>query len=181
MSDTYRLQTLDDEPLRAAPLRSEPSRFERRGKMQTPVFERLTSLDAYRGFIMLLLAAGGFGIAALCKTSPDDRLWTVLRHSTWMRIGFHFNHPAWGSSFLPGATTDAQAGSPWYRVAISLWDLIQPAFMFMVGMAMVYSEVRRTETGATNWQRWRHAVWRSVILTLLGVFLSSLNSRSHKI
>ena len=48
-----------------------------------------------------------------------------------------------------------------------LWDLIQPAFMFMVGVAMPYAFARR---GAGGWGGFTHALRRSAIL----IFLSQL-------
>ncbi len=109
-----------------------------------PSAKRLVSLDAYRGFIMTLLAASGFGIAELARQSPDSPLWKMLDRETWQHIGFHFNHPAWRSNFPFGESVDPLGGSPWLRGAVSLWDLIQPAFMFMVGVAMAYSARKRT-------------------------------------
>ena len=35
--------------------------------------------------------------------------------------------------------------SPWLGIGCSYWDLIQPSFMFMVGVAMPFSYSRRTE------------------------------------
>ena len=48
-----------------------------------------------------------------------------------------------------------------------LWDLIQPAFMFMVGVAMPYAFARR---GSGGWGGFTHALRRSAIL----IFLSQL-------
>ncbi|MBC8115408.1 MAG: DUF5009 domain-containing protein, partial [Candidatus Saccharimonas sp.] len=66
---------------------------------------RLGSLDAYRGFVMICLAANGFGIAATAKNFPNSSLWQSLK--------FQFDHVPW--------------------VGCAFWDLIQPSFMFMVG------------------------------------------------
>ena len=61
----------------------------------------MISLDAYRGFIMLLLVSEGFGFGAL-KSHPG-----------WAWLAAQVDHAAWeGCTF---------------------WDLIQPAFTFMVG------------------------------------------------
>ena len=49
--------------------------------------QRLTSLDAYRGFIMLVMASGGLGIFEVSKKFPDSRLWQTL--------GYHFHHVNW--------------------------------------------------------------------------------------
>ena len=54
-----------------------------------------------------------------------------------------------------------------------LWDLIQPAFMFMVGVAMPFAFARREEQaagGAGFWRSFAHVARRSAIL----IFLSQL-------
>jgi heparan-alpha-glucosaminide N-acetyltransferase len=53
------------------------------------------------------------------------------------------------------------------------WDLIQPAFMFIVGAAMPLSYSARRARG-DRWPRmFGHAAWRSLVLVVLGVFLAS--------
>ncbi len=113
---------------------------------------RLQSLDAYRGLIMVALAFNGFGLAATAqnhlKAAPDSGFWQAVYHQ--------FEHVEW--------------------VGCGFWDLIQPSFMFMVGVSMAYSYVKRQREGQ-SWRRmFGHAAWRSVILILLGIFLIS-NSR----
>jgi predicted acyltransferase len=51
--------------------------------------------------------------------------------------------------------------------------MIQPSFMFMVGVAMAYSYTKRQERGDSYRRMLAHAAWRSLVLVLLGVFLSS--------
>ena len=46
--------------------------------------------------------------------------------------------------------------------------------MFMVGVAMPFSVLRRSAAGQASWKRLIHALIRSVVLVLLGVFLYSL-------
>src|ERR1044071_1029153 len=85
---------------------------------------RLISLDAYRGFIMLLLVSEGFGFGALKD------------HSGWSWLAAQVDHAPWeGCTF---------------------WDLIQPAFTFMVGLAMPFSLARRRAQGATTFQLFHH-------------------------
>jgi heparan-alpha-glucosaminide N-acetyltransferase len=113
---------------------------------------RLLSLDAFRGFIMLAMASAGFRLAAIAQQGQlrDDRVWQFL--------GYQTEHVAWrGCAF---------------------WDLIQPAFMFMVGMAMAYSYTARQVRGQSYARMFGHAVYRSLVLVLLGVFLTS-NWSSH--
>lgn len=144
-------------PAATPPLRSRPGRLVNR---PDPAPSRLVSLDAFRGFIMMMLAASGFGLLAFSKVDPESPVWQSHDHALWQRIGFHFDHPAWASSF-----------NYWQ---VSFWDLIQPAFMFMVGVSMPFSYARRESRGAGWLARAAHALSRSVILVLLGVFLYSM-------
>lgn len=106
---------------------------------------RLASLDAYRGFVMICLAANGFGLAQTAKNFPDSAI--------WQQIGYQFEHVAW--------------------VGCAFWDLIQPSFMFMVGVALPFSIAKRRETGQSFGILWLHALWRALVLVLLGILLSS--------
>ena len=107
--------------------------------------ERLVSLDAYRGTIMLLMASAGFGLSTVAKSYPDSAVWGFIGHQT--------SHVEW--------------------VGCSLWDLIQPAFMFMVGVALPFSVANRQARGQTFRPMLAHAIWRGVLLVLIAVFLSS--------
>jgi heparan-alpha-glucosaminide N-acetyltransferase len=110
----------------------------------TPSHQRLQSLDAFRGFIMLLMASSGFGLAEMAKAQPDT--W-------WTTAGWMVSHVEW--------------------VGCSPWDLIQPAFMFMVGIAVPYSYLKRAQHGQGFFGMSWHALTRAIALILLGVFLSS--------
>lgn len=116
---------------------------------------RLWSLDAYRGLIMLTLAASGFGLLTYAKgrlnEQPDSVLWRTIKYQT--------DHPQWLSNVN--------------YVGVSYWDLIQPSFMFMVGVAMPFSYTRRLNRGDSYGRMALHAAVRSVILILLGIFLDS--------
>jgi heparan-alpha-glucosaminide N-acetyltransferase len=115
--------------------------------------QRLVSLDVYRGLIMITLAFNGFGLAATARnhlrTDPDSTAWATVFH--------HFEHVEW--------------------TGCGYWDLIQPSFMFMVGVAMPFSYGRRGSQGASHTRMLLHAVWRSLVLVFLGIFLIS-NGRS---
>lgn len=121
---------------------------------------RLVSLDAFRGFIMIVLAAEGFGFRDFAKLPNDAPAWKIVDYDTWQTIGHHFRHANW-------VAIDTTYG-------IAFWDLIQPAFMFMVGVAMPLSYARRKARGQSSANRLLHALIRSVILVLMGVFLYSL-------
>lgn len=58
----------------------------------------------------------------------------------------------------------------------TFWDLIQPAFTFMVGMAMPFSLGRRKSEGARFRDLFRHVLWRAFVLILLSNILSNFNS-----
>ncbi len=107
--------------------------------------QRLVSLDAYRGLTMFAMASGGIGLRQVALQHPDSPVWQA--------IGYQTEHVPW--------------------IGCSVWDMIQPSFMFIVGVAMVYSCTSRQARG----QSWRlmalHAAWRSVVLILLGIFLRS--------
>src|SRR5688572_6424014 len=55
----------------------------------------------------------------------------------------------------------------------TFWDLIQPAFTFMVGMAMPFAFARRREQGATTFDLFKHVAWRAVALIVLSNVLSN--------
>jgi predicted acyltransferase len=111
--------------------------------------ERLMSLDAYRGFIMLVMASGGFGFAKVAETIDEGSRWTGL----WNVLGYQFSHVAW--------------------TGCSFWDLIQPSFMFMVGVALPYSYASRLAKGQPRGRIVAHAAVRAAVLVALGVFLAS--------
>lgn len=55
-----------------------------------------------------------------------------------------------------------------------LWDLIQPAFMFMVGMAMPYAFAKREAEGASYWGSFGHVLRRAATLIFLSqVFVAA--------
>ena len=80
--------------------------------------KRYLALDAYRGFIMLMLASEGLGFSAF-RNDP-----------TWGRVAGWFDHVPWDG--------------------LVFWDLIQPAFMFMVGVAMPFALAARRRTARPN-------------------------------
>ncbi|MHB9031385.1 MAG: acyltransferase family protein [Candidatus Latescibacterota bacterium] len=58
---------------------------------------------------------------------------------------------------------------PWH--GMYFWDLIQPFFMFIVGVAMPFSFGKRWERGESWGSTFRHALRRSILLFAFGVLL----------
>jgi predicted acyltransferase len=97
---------------------------------------RLASLDAYRGFLTLLLVAGGSG------ASLPERF-----------------------SALAGYAQIA--GGHGFRLA----GPVQPAFAFVAGVALAFSLTRRRRPDESPGGAVGHAVWRCLVLALLGNLL----------
>ena len=57
----------------------------------------------------------------------------------------------------------------------TLWDLIQPAFTFIVGVAMPLSFARRLQQGSTKASLFGHVLWRALVLVALSNVLSNWN------
>ena len=106
--------------------------------------DRLLSLDLFRGLTMFLLMAEAAGL-------------------------YH----AWLEASAPGSWGHALAEQfhhhPWH--GLRFWDLIQPFFMFIVGVAMPFSYASRRAKGQTPAQLTRHVLRRCLLLLLLGVGL----------
>src|SRR4051812_13990354 len=135
------------EPRTSAPVFDEPQAPAPAPTKPAP--ERLVSLDAYRGFIMLAMASAGFAFATVAKTLEKKGESTP----TWEFLAYQFDHVPW--------------------TGCAFWDLIQPSFMFMVGVALPYSIASRRAKGQSYGWMLFHAAWRSLLLVLLAVFLSS--------
>jgi heparan-alpha-glucosaminide N-acetyltransferase len=113
---------------------------------------RLVSLDAYRGAIMLFMASGGLALPQVAKNFPDSPVWRFL--------AFNTDHVPWAGC--------------------SLWDLIQPSFMFMVGVAMPYSIASRRTRGDSEKKIVAHVLYRAFFLVLLAIFLTSNGARHNR-
>ena len=76
---------------------------------------RITSIDAFRGFVMFLMLAEAMRLWTLQTAFPDSRFWSIVAYNT--------SHVPWQGC--------------------SLHDLIQPAFSFLVGAALPFSIASR--------------------------------------
>jgi heparan-alpha-glucosaminide N-acetyltransferase len=113
------------------------------GSRGTAASVRNYAVDAYRGFVMLLMMAEVLHLARVARAVPDN----------WL-LGFL----AWNQTHVEWA-------------GASLHDLIQPSFSFLVGVALPYSLASRRARGATTGRMLLHAVWRSLLLIGLGLAL----------
>jgi heparan-alpha-glucosaminide N-acetyltransferase len=108
---------------------------------------RLASIDAYRGLVMFLMMAEVLNLRDVARNVPGNKFWELLHH--------HQSHVEW--------------------VGCSLHDLIQPSFSFLVGVALPFSLDSRLARGQSKARMTAHALWRSLILVALGIFLRSRN------
>jgi predicted acyltransferase len=100
---------------------------------------RVTSVDFFRGFTMFLLAG------------EASELYSHLVHSNsnFVRlIGTQFHHHTWHG--------------------LHFWDLIQPFFMFIVGVAIPFAVANRIKKGESTRTITLHAFKRSGLLLFLG-------------
>lgn len=110
-----------------------------------PVLTRLSSADVYRGFVMLLMMAEVLHFGEVSEALPESTFWSFL--------AFHQDHVEW--------------------VGCSLHDMIQPSFSFLVGVVLPYSIASRLTQENSFSKVLFHALKRSLILILLGIFLRS--------
>jgi len=98
---------------------------------------------------MFLLVASGAGVyRALAIPELED---------TWLDALFiQFTHHPWNG--------------------LRFWDLVQPYFMFIVGVAMPFSFGKRWESGVAGIDTFKHALYRSLILLALGISLYIVGS-----
>lgn len=112
--------------------------------------QRNVAVDAYRGFVMLLMMGEVLHFAEVARSFPNSHLWHVLSYNQ--------SHVEWAG--------------------MSLHDMIQPSFTFLVGVALPYSLRSRRRKGETFQRLVRHTIWRSFFLVALGIFLRSIHSTS---
>src|SRR4051812_42286782 len=100
--------------------------------------QRLESLDAYRGFVMLLMMAEVLRSGAVAEALKTSAFWNFV--------------------------DDMQSHVQW--VGCSLHDTIQPSFSFIVGVALPFSFAARVGKGDSQLRVTVHAFWRSLLLIL---------------
>jgi heparan-alpha-glucosaminide N-acetyltransferase len=139
------VSALAEDPIRAGRETVEGGSI--RASSSTPFLFRLSSLDAYRGFVMLLMMAEVLRLCGVAAARPESAFWKFLCH--------HQSHVEW--------------------VGCSLHDLIQPSFSFLVGVALPFSLASRRKRGQSEARMAVHAFARALALVCLGIFLRSVN------
>lgn len=109
--------------------------------------ERLQSLDFFRGLTMLLLLAEGTNLYYFLNVA-------VPENSIYQKLTLQLYHAEWHG--------------------MHFWDLIQPYFTFIIGVAMVFSLKKRLSGGAGWSKTFTHMLFRCTALFFLGIMLQSI-------
>jgi len=114
--------------------------------MSSPCNERLKSLDVFRGLTMFLLLTEGTNLFYFLNVAAPE-------NSIYQKVALQLYHAEWHG--------------------MRFWDLIQPYFTFIVGVAMTFSLTKRAEKDEKWGETFKHIVFRCIILFLLGIVLQS--------
>ena len=104
-------------------------------------YTRVLSVDFFRGFTMFMLIGEFSGFFSTLNNPFFDG--TIVSE-----IGHQLDHVKW--------------------IGLHFWDLIQPFFMFIVGVAMPFSMTKRWNRGDSWNTTLLHAAKRSLLLLVLG-------------
>jgi predicted acyltransferase len=104
-----------------------------------PLTGRVTSIDFFRGFTMFLLAGEATELYGQLEKSHI----AIIQF-----IGMELSHHEWHG--------------------LHFWDLIQPFFMFIVGVAIPFAVANRIKKGDSINMITKHAIKRSCLLLFLG-------------
>jgi len=109
---------------------------------QPPAAEgRLVSLDFFRGVTMFMLIGESTGLYERLRDP-------ALKGTLLGALGWQLEHHPWNG--------------------LHCWDLVQPFFMFIVGVAMPFSIGKRWERGDSWSKTFHHALSRSSLLLFFG-------------
>lgn len=112
---------------------------------------RLESLDALRGFDMLLISGLGMTIIGFCKLFPGGSL-------NW--LADQFRHVNWDG--------------------LVLWDTVFPLFVFIAGVSFPFSLSRQRERGDSVWRIHGRILRRLAALLLLGMVYNGVLQLNFK-
>lgn len=118
-------------------------------KKQTKTNDRLLSLDFYRGLTMFLLIAEFSHLFNYLMARP-------FRGTIIYEIGKQLHHVRWEG--------------------LHFWDLIQPFFMFIVGVAMPLSFSKRMAKGDSYGKLSKHVFQRAFLMLFFGWALSCIGA-----
>ena len=104
---------------------------------------RITSVDFFRGFTMFLLVGESTRLYYLLEESAGEGGGVVVSYFARM-----FSHHEWHG--------------------LHFWDLIQPFFMFIVGVAIPFAVANRKRKGDSDQKIFNHAMKRAFLLLLFG-------------
>lgn len=107
---------------------------------------RVLSIDFFRGFTMFMLVSGITGL--FVEMTDHGKGGQVIA-----AITKQLDHVDW--------------------IGLHAWDLIQPFFMFIVGVAMPFSLAKRLAKGDSWNKAFRHAIFRSFLLLLFGFMVEA--------
>ncbi len=113
------------------------------------VSKRLFSLDVFRGLTMFLLIAEAAGF--------HHSFGELTEGTAFSGLAQQLHHQPWNG--------------------LRFWDLIQPFFMFIVGVAMPFSLKKRLEKGSRD-EATRHILKRCFLLFAFGVLLHCVYSHA---
>jgi len=113
--------------------------------------DRILSIDFFRGFTMFMLIGGVEGLFS--KLNPESS--GPILHFFQQQL----SHVPWDG--------------------LHFWDLIQPFFMFIVGIAMPFSLTKRWQRGDSWKQTFYHVLKRCFFLLVIGWAISSSATTSN--
>jgi predicted acyltransferase len=111
-----------------------------RGGSRPAIIDRIASVDLFRGFTMFLLIGE--------STRLYDHLLDAKDSAFFQFFGTQLSHHQWHG--------------------LHFWDLIQPFFMFIVGVSIPFAVAARKRKGDTDQMIMRHAIKRSFLLLFFG-------------
>jgi predicted acyltransferase len=109
-------------------------------KTDSAIVERIASIDFYRGFTMFLLIGE--------STQLYSHFSSIKNSSIMQFFGTQLSHHEWHG--------------------LHFWDLIQPFFMFIVGVAIPFAVANRIRKEDSNKLIMLHALKRAFLLLFLG-------------